>query len=172
MTDAAAREQLIADLRADGRDIVRRVGALDPAMLEEGRHENGWNGRQILAHLAAIEWTYPRLIEIAATAPEESRGEQRAERPPREGMDGYNARQVAKRGHDSVAALLEEFRRNRYATIAAIEAASGALLQKPVRSAGGRTGTLVQVLREVAVEHVRMHAAELLGDSLDQSGGR
>jgi hypothetical protein len=172
MTEATASERLLAELRADGEELMRRVGAVDPATLEEGRHENGWNGRQILAHLAAIEWTYPRLIEVALAAQANDSTERPAERPPRAGMDGYNARQVAKREGDSVAALLDEFRRNREATIAAVEGAGAALLEKRVRSAGGRTGTLVQVLREVAIEHVRGHVAELFGDAQVQDQGR
>ena len=62
---------------------VALVSSLPPARLEEGRYENGWNGRQILAHIASIEWSYPRLIDIARTPP--APDEQRAAHPHHEG---------------------------------------------------------------------------------------
>src|SRR5262249_56565715 len=70
MTDerAPSKAELLAALRSSRDDVVRMVRGLAPERLEEGRYENGWNGRQILAHLASIEWSYPRLIDIARDA--------------------------------------------------------------------------------------------------------
>ncbi|MBI2217338.1 MAG: hypothetical protein HYU51_08580 [Candidatus Rokubacteria bacterium] len=61
--------------------MLETVRGLPPRRLEEGRYENGWNGREILAHLASIEWTYPRLIEIAREAPEPDQGHSTAQTP-------------------------------------------------------------------------------------------
>jgi hypothetical protein len=158
------KTELLAALRASRDEVLGIVRGLSPAALEQGRYESGWNGRQILAHLASIEWTYPRLLDIArdagtAPAPE-------ADTPTRSmrgGNDAYNERQVAKRAHLSVEELLAEFERNRAATIRAVEAADDALFARTIRSAGGVTGPLGLVFHRVAVEHVLGHARDLAG---------
>ena len=158
MSEIETREQLLAALRADAARLPEVVGAIGEAQLERGVYENGWSARQLLAHLAAIEWTYPRLIERAQAA-------QGAGLSEGSGggfdMDAYNERQVSKRARATVAELLEEFGRNRAATIEAVAAADGALLSQPTRSAGGVKGTLLEVLIGVTVGHVREHLRDL-----------
>ncbi len=136
--------------------------------------------------MASIEWTYGRLLDVATqapataapataapaaevrrTTPEESAG--LPTRTAEGGIDAYNARQVEKRAGASVADLLAEFEQNRAATIAAVAAADEALLERPIRSAGGITGALASVLHAVAIEHVTTHADDIAGA---QSGGR
>lgn len=159
------RAELIEALQASGDFVAATVRALSPERLEEGRYESGWNGRQILAHIASIEWTYPRLIEIAREAPAPEAAPAAAAEPPtramRGGNDAYNERQVAKRAHLSAAELLAEFERNRAETIRAVETADEALFTRPIRSAGGVAGPLAAVLHQVAVEHVLGHARDL-----------
>jgi uncharacterized protein (TIGR03083 family) len=164
------KAELLAALRASRDEVLAIVRALPPERLEVGRYENGWNGRQILAHLASIEWTYPRLIDIAREAPAPGSGSAAAAaggEPPTRGMRGgneaYNERQVAKRAHLSPADLLAEFERNRAATIAAVEAAEDDLFARPIRSAGGVTGPLAAVFSQVAVLHVLAHARDIAG---------
>ncbi|MCI0777944.1 MAG: hypothetical protein J4N95_07165, partial [Chloroflexi bacterium] len=65
MDERRTKAELLAELRASGREVTKRLGALPAEEFERGRYESGWNGRQILAHAAAIEWTYPRLLDIA-----------------------------------------------------------------------------------------------------------
>ncbi|MEX2246126.1 MAG: DinB family protein [Dehalococcoidia bacterium] len=179
------KSDLLEALRTTGKDLVARVASIDPARLEEGRYENGWNARLILAHVASIEWTYKRLVEnavsgvsnaYAAAATPSSQGQpaqgaipagarpraavpQAADNP----IDDYNARQVEKRKDATVAELLDEFRQNRAGTIAAVESATDELLTKPTRSAGGAQGTLADVIDFVAVQHVRVHTRDILG---------
>ena len=66
---APSKAELLHALHTSRDEVVALVRGLPPERLEEGRYENGWNGRQILAHIASIEWSYPRLIEIARTPP-------------------------------------------------------------------------------------------------------
>src|SRR5947208_12323949 len=103
---SASKQDLLDKLRTSGDRIVSKLPALAPGSFEQGRYESGWNGRQILAHIASIEWSYPRLIDVAreaqSTKPAEERKEASAEpasRPARGGIDDYNARQVEKRAH-------------------------------------------------------------------------
>jgi hypothetical protein len=79
------------------------------------------------------------------------------------GVDSYNDRQVAKRADASVAELLDEFERNRAATIAAVEGADESLLTRPIRSSGGITGALAGVINAVAVLHVLTHVGDITG---------
>ena len=159
-----SRRELLDALRSSRDEVLAIVRALPPAALERGGYENGWNGRQILAHLASIEWTYPRLIDIAREAgagPAATASGEPPTRAMRGGNDAYNERQVAKRAHLSAAELLEEFERNRAATIRAVEAADDALFAREIRSAGGVTGPLALVFHRVAVEHVLGHARDI-----------
>ncbi len=174
-----SKAELLEALRASGRVVVERLRELPAQVLEEGRYENGWNGRQILAHVASIEWTYPRLIDLARQAATPPAAKQTAEvrrtsaeeaadlpgRPARGGIDDYNHRQVEKRAAASVEALIAEFEANRAATVAALEAVDEELLRTPIRSAGGITGPLVGVIQAIAVEHVRGHLSDIVGEA-------
>ena len=159
-----SKAELLRALRESRDEVVKLVGSLPAARFEEGRDEGGWNGRQILAHVASIEWSYPRLIDIAGSEPVP------AEAPPptramKGGNDSYNDRQVAKREHLTVAELLAEFEKNRAATIQAVEAADEALFARRIRSAGGVVGPLAVVFHQIAVAHVLGHARDIAGDS-------
>lgn len=159
-----SKAELLQALRESRDEVVKLVGSLPAARFEEGRYEGGWNGRQILAHVASIEWSYPRLIDIARSEPVP------AEAPPptramKGGNDSYNDRQVAKREHLTVAELLAEFERNRAATIQAVEAADEALFARRIRSAGGVVGPLALVFHQIAVAHVLGHTRDIAGDS-------
>lgn len=174
-----SKSDLLRALRQSGEEAVASLRALPPDAFQAGRYENGWNARQILAHIASIEWTYPRLLDVArsaqdqpATTPSVS-GELRRttiEESPRlptrtaaGGIDSYNERQVQRRADATVTNLIDEFERNRAATIAAVEAADDRLLATPIRSAGGVTGALASVVRAVAVQHVEMHVSDICG---------
>ena len=160
---APSKAELLHALRSSRDEVIALVRSLPPARLEEGRYENGWNGRQILAHIASIEWSYPRLIDIARTPPVPAE-----EAPPtrtmKGGNDAYNDRQVAKRERMTVAELLAEFEKNRAATIRAVEAADDELFGRRIRSAGGVVGPLALVFHQIAVGHVLGHARDIKGD--------
>src|SRR5437879_13582774 len=105
---APSKAELLARLTASRDHVVATVRALPAEALERGRYENGWNGRQILAHVASIEWTYPRLIDIARETGETDAAARDGGLPMRAmrgGGDGHNYRQVAKGGHPAAAEL-------------------------------------------------------------------
>jgi uncharacterized protein (TIGR03083 family) len=159
---APSKAELLAALCSSRDEVLALVRGLPPERLEEGRYENGWNGRQILAHIASIEWTYPRLIDIARTPPAPA-DQSLPTRTMKGGNDAYNDRQVAKRASLSVAELLAEFEANRTATIRAVEDADPELFAVPIRSAGGVVGPLARVFHQVAVAHVLGHAKDIAG---------
>jgi Mycothiol maleylpyruvate isomerase N-terminal domain len=158
------KPELLEALRTSRDEVIEIVRRTPPDQFEQGRYESGWNGRQILAHIASIEWTYPRLIDIAREGPAPEATGELPTRTMRGGNDAYNDRQVAKRAHLSVADLLVEFERNRAATIRAVEAADDELFARPIRSAGGVVGPLATVFFAVAVAHVLGHARDIAGD--------
>jgi len=164
---APSKAELLQALRASRDEVVALVRGLPPERLEEGRYENGWNGRQILAHIASIEWSYPRLIEVARTPPAPA-GEPPPTRAPKSGNEDYNERQVAKRAHLTAAQLLAEFETNRAATIRAVEAADEALFARRIRSTFGVVGPLAAVFHQVAVAHVLGHARDIAGPEAGQ----
>ena len=161
-TRVPTKRELLAALHGSRDEVLRIVGVLSPEQLEAGCYENGWNGRQILAHVASIEWTYPRLLDIAreATDAPPATGEPPT-RTMRGGNDAYNERQVARRADRSAAELLAEFEDNRAATIRAVEAADETLFARRIRSAGGVVGPLATVFYQVAVAHVLGHARDI-----------
>lgn len=159
--DGRSRAELLEALREGGAAVVSALAALPEAALAGGAYESGWTAREVLAHVAAIEWTYPRLIDLAEQA-RAATDDRAGDGRPAPDMDGYNQRQVAKRAEASVEELVAEFRRNRAATMAAVEAVDDALLATPIRSTGGASGPLSAVLWSVAVEHVQGHVEDIL----------
>lgn len=160
-----SKGQIIEGLRASGARASETLRSLDAERLEAGVYEGGWNGIQLVAHIASIEWTYPRLIERAETARDDGGDGDRPSGEPRGGMDGYNERQVAQRADHTLDQLIEEFERNRAATIEAVEAADDELFAEAIRSGGGIEGTLAEVFQEVAIGHVLEHLNDLTGES-------
>ncbi|MCZ6545331.1 MAG: maleylpyruvate isomerase N-terminal domain-containing protein [Chloroflexi bacterium] len=157
------RDALLAALRSDGDRVADVLAALPADALERGAYEQGWTVKDIAAHLASIEWTYPRLIRIAEAADQgtESSSGNASSRGSNPQMDDYNARQVAKRRETPLPQLIEEFRSNRAALIDAVEGTSAELLEREIQSFGGVRGSLLQVMWSVAVEHVRTHLDDL-----------
>jgi uncharacterized damage-inducible protein DinB len=167
MADSPTKKDLIDALRRTGDDLVAKVSKLDDAALAQGRYENGWNAKQILAHTASIEWTYKKLVENA----QQPRASARPEKGPdansasagTNSIDDYNARQVARREDKTVKELVQEFKENRAGTIAAVESCTEELLSQPTRSAGGAQGTLAEVIMFVAARHVEQHTKDIVG---------
>lgn len=166
-TTTPQRTELLESLRSSGGEVVLRVRSMSPADFERGRYENGWNARQILAHIASIEWTYSRLVDVAreagpVTSTTAEAEAEPAHRAPRTDNLSYNERQVAKRADATIPELIEEFERNRASTIRAVEEADDETLAANVRSAFGYEGTLAQVVRFVAVDHTLIHLRDIV----------
>ena len=165
MTDqpADAKSKLLESLRSSGKELLAKLEGLPAEALDAGCYENGWNGRQVLAHIAAIEWTYPRLIDIARNGPPEKKPDApTTSKPVKGGINSYNDRQIERYADATVAELLEIFRKNRETTISTIEATEDELFAVEIKSAGGIKGPLATVLNMVAVMHVGVHVNDVL----------
>ncbi len=172
-TPIVTKTALLDALRESGADALAKLSAIPAEKFEQGAYESGWNGRQVLAHIAAIEWTYPKLLAVAregdkpkeekkSAPPDPSRTGNPPQKTARGGIDDYNARSIARYADNSVAELLEVFKTNRATTIAAIEAEDDDLFLKHVKSAGGIPGPLGTVLNFVAVLHVNGHVNDIV----------
>src|SRR2546422_8942569 len=99
------KAEIVSMLKETGSEGVAKLRSLPAGVWEQGRYENGWNARQILAHIASIEWAYPRLIDVARDAasptPADSGAAVSGSGAAQGGIDDYNTRQVAKRADAS-----------------------------------------------------------------------
>lgn len=152
-----ARSELVDALRSSGAQALAAMTAVPDAALDAPGYENGWTVRGIMAHVASMEFAYRRLPDIARSPGGDA---QTTGSGGRFDMDAYNARQVEKRAVASREQLTDEFVRGRGALIVTAAALDDDLLAVPVRSAGGVTGTLAEVLRATATNHIRAHAAD------------
>ena len=50
-----SKAELLEALRSSEQEALSELRALAPDVFEQGRYENGWDARQILAHIASIE---------------------------------------------------------------------------------------------------------------------
>lgn len=153
-------EEIVRGLEESGLEVVQASRELSADDWERGAYESGWNARQILAHIASMEWSYPRIIDLARQVRD---GTGSGTGSMRGGNDAYNARQVAKRDRVAVTDVVEEFQRNRAATIDAVRDAEPDLWSLPIRSAGGVAGPLATVFWRVTIDHVRAHARDMRG---------
>src|SRR3989304_2758602 len=110
-----SKAQLIETLRSTGAETAARLRSLPPGAFEQGRYENGWNGRQIRAHPRPMGGPSPRLFALAREASTPRPAAPPGATPGRGmtgGINDYNERQVEKRAGASVAELIEEFETN------------------------------------------------------------
>jgi len=153
------RDELIAELRASGAEALAAMGSVPASALDNPGYEQGWTVRGIMAHVAAMEYAYRRLPDVARGP---NRDAQTTPTGERFDMDAYNARQVEKRRAAAPAELQDEFARGRGALIVTVARIEPELMAMPIRSAGGITGTLAEVIHITAVTHTRQHTADFI----------
>ena len=151
--------ELVTELRASGAEALSAMAAVPAEALDRTGYENGWTVHQIMAHVAAMEFAYCRLPEVASSP---TRNAQRGEGGLPFDMDAYNARQVERRRDAMPAQLMDEFARGRGTLIALAGSLDPDLLAVPIRSAGGITGSLAEVMDATAAGHVRQHALDFM----------
>src|SRR4051812_3975810 len=119
------REALLASLTAAAGEALAAMLAVPEAALEAGAYEHGWSVRQVMAHVAALEFTYRRLPDLAR-----QHGDGRGEAAAVD-IDAFNARQVERRAGRSVDELVDEFVQGRARLLRETGALDAELLQRP-----------------------------------------
>jgi hypothetical protein len=132
--------------------------AVPEAALTTGAYEHGWSVHQVMAHVAAMEFTYRRLPDVARDS---NSGSSRGERAAVD-IDSYNARQVERRSGRSVDELVDEFVQGRARLLREAGDLDGELLQRAIRSSAGTSGSLATVMAAVAGQHVRGHVEDFV----------
>ncbi|HZT06209.1 MAG TPA: DinB family protein [Chloroflexota bacterium] len=132
-------------------DLDRTLDALTETELLRASSNEGWSGKDTLAHLSTIEERTQGQIRCAL--------EGGSWNPP-EVIDAYNARQVAARRGWSVKQLRDELRDQHEATLSLLRTASESDFDKAFdHPRWGRT-TLEALCTHIA-QHVGMHASEI-----------
>ena len=157
-----SKAQLIEGLRTSEQQLIDSLDSVAAADLESGCYENGWNAREVLAHVASMEWTYAKILDLAAQSPNEESAPAKSAPPASGAIGSYADRQIEKRAQASVDELIAEFKENRAKTVAAVENADESLLAAPVQSAGGLRGPAANVLQGLAVGHVMTHLNDIM----------
>lgn len=149
-------EQSLAELESMSNTIEKQVRALPAARWEERifEGENGWNRRQLLAHLATINLRHATRIRMATGAGQQS--------GPMAPIDDWNAEQVAAREGRSVDELLSEARSNRADVIALLRALTPEQREQFRFPRGDASLTLEEWVPFV-LQHDRTHLAEIAG---------
>ena len=109
-----SKSELVDELTRSGQDAVRNLRAMPAEAFEQGRYENGWNGREILAHVA-LHRVDVSTADRAGEAGNDSGRDGPVEQQPAQaaddadpqparpfGVNDYNDRQVAKRAEASM----------------------------------------------------------------------
>lgn len=149
----ASRRSVIEALDAARREAERLVETAPAEAWTGIVYEDGWNARQLLAHMASTSGVASFLLMMARS-------------PAGGGMAGFdndrfNAEQVAMREGRSPADLLDEIRANIARDIAAVEGAPDDLLFKHYQAPWDAEGPLADVIVESPNRHWRGHLDEL-----------
>jgi uncharacterized protein (TIGR03083 family) len=145
------KEQLrqeLSEARAYLLSVARQIG---PEQEQLSTENPAWNVHDLVAHLAGAERGMQATVQrfLAST-----------ELPQEFDLSYWNARQVAKRSDQNVAALIESLTASREDTLALLASLTEAQLDVPGRHPAGIDTTVAGVFRIIAL-HERAHAREI-----------
>lgn len=151
---SATRQEAIAAVRAASERALALAGTLSDEDWRRPVYENGWNVRQVFAHLASMGNSASFFLAMAGgSGPPGGFGAF--------DIDAFNAGQVASREALTVAQLLDEVRSGHEAGAAAVAAAPDDLLQREMSSPAGGTYPVVDVIVGASTGHEDMHLADV-----------
>lgn len=152
----SSREQIVLGISNVVSRSEELAAGLSEAQWSRPAYEQGWNARQILAHIAAMGSVSPVFVSWAKNPPPASSGGSGGAPDP----DAWNAQQVSARDGKSVAELLAEIRAGHQAGIQALESVTDEQLQATVTLLGHTesAGTLLHVF---LVDHSLGHLEDL-----------
>jgi hypothetical protein len=133
------------------------VEKLPPAEWERGVYENGWNAKQILAHMASTAGIAGFVLTLARTGPVVGRREGDSDFD----NDAFNAQQVTAREKKTVEALLNEIRDTLHRDGQVVTAAPDQLLASAYEAPWGEKGTVAYIIAESFNRHLGGHVNDL-----------
>lgn len=161
----ASKQDVIDALNAVRSDMERLVEATPDGAWTKGVYENGWNAKQLLAHIASTSGVATFLLTMAKLP--EASGDASGSAPAfdRDAFDrqndAFNRQQVAMRSEKSVEDVLNEIRSNIQRDAQAVQVAPEELIAKHYRAPWGVEGTVGEVIIASLSEHLGTHIADL-----------
>ena len=146
------RDKLRKRLVNSHQAVLSLVEAIDEVTATELRANEGWSGKDLLAHLAASELGHCHVIRQLL-----------ADRPTLVAdfdLDTFNNAEVAKRRQHSWEDITAEYQANRAATLALLDTITDADWEKAGPHPGGFDTTVAGVFRVIAI-HEKRHLRDL-----------
>lgn len=154
-TFVATRAELIEGMNRVVARSEALVGALSDEQWTKPAYEQGWNARQILAHIAAMGSISPVFVGWAVNPPPAPAGGGGGPDP-----DAWNAQQVGAREGKTLAELLDEIRAGHQAGVKALDAVTDVQLDG-TQTLLGHTDSAGNLLHFFLVEHSLAHLDDL-----------
>lgn len=149
--------EAIDTFAADIAGIAQDALKIPDAKWETGVYENGWNARQLLAHIASTAGIAGFVLTLArAPVAAGSMGDG-------EGFDNdaFNAQQVQARQNKPLSALFNEIRETMDRDRRVVSAAPDQLLASMYRAPWGTEGTVAGIIADSIEEHLGEHVRDL-----------
>jgi len=151
------KEDVLEALQGLQSAVEELVETLPESEWERGVYENGWNAKQILAHMASTVGIASFVLTLARTGPVVSRREGDSEFD----NDAFNAQQVTAREKKSVEALLNEIRDTLHRDQQVVIAAPEQLLASDYEAPWGEKGTVAYIIADSFNRHLGGHVNDL-----------
>lgn len=151
------KEDVLEALQGFRTAAEELVATLPQSEWERGVYENGWNAKQILAHLASTAGIASFVLTLARSGPVVSRREGDSDFD----NDAFNAQQVAAREKKTVGALLNEIRDTLHRDKQVVTAAPDQLLASHYEAPWGEKGTVAYVIADSFNRHLGGHVDDL-----------
>lgn len=150
----ASKTDIIAAIRDVQGEVERLVSSAAESAWSKPAHEQGWNARQLLCHIASTSGVAGFLIGMAKAPGAGGIG-------PGFDVDAWNAQAVAARQDKSIAEVLEEVRGNCQRDIESVQNAPDGLLAQHFQPLWGEEGPLGDVIVGSIEGHLMMHVRDL-----------
>lgn len=151
------KEDVLEALEGFQAAVRELVETLPESEWERGVYENGWNAKQILAHMASTAGIAGFVMTLARTGPVVSRREGDSDFD----NNAFNAQQVIAREKKTVEGLLNEIRDILHRDTQVVIAAPDQLLASDFEAPWGDRGTVAYIIADSFNRHLGGHVNDL-----------
>ena len=152
----ATKDEIVNTLQNVQSDIEQAVSSMPEQACATGVYEDGWNARQILAHMASMSGVTSFVLNLAS-APAGAGGGI----GPNFNVDDFNRLQIAAREGKTPADLVGEIRASFEKDISTVHAAPDELIRKHYRTPWDVEGEVGDIIVGSLNDHMGMHLADL-----------
>jgi uncharacterized damage-inducible protein DinB len=152
------KERILETIQASRQQLEEAVAAMPKDAWTKGVHENGWNAKQLLCHLAC--GSPAGFIIGMAGRSSESAGSGTVDAAAFD-IDGWNQAEVEKRQAQSIDELLAEARAGFDRDLELVKGTPAELLSRHYKAPWGAEGSVADVIVASLSGHTSGHVAEL-----------